>query len=281
ITNRSLIGVIPGDVGSVSLTGGAATFADEDVAVSGAVPTSKTVTAPGFTCGGAKSGNYDFPPSTTITSSAIINPKPLIAVFTVANKVYDGTTTATITDRQLVGAVAGEDGQSKLNFTGGLADFTDKNVGPTKSVTISGTLTLGGTNATGPNANNDMIGKKKANTAAITFRTATIVFTVSDKVYDGTNVATISSASIPPATGANLLNGLIAGDNVTVDYSGATATFDLVDAGSNKAVTVSGFILTGPDGPAPGGNGNYQVNVLTVFNATTTATISQKPITIT
>jgi hypothetical protein len=38
--------------------------------------------------------------------------------------------------------------------------------------------------------------------------------------------------------------------------------------GPEKTVTATGFKLTGPDGPLPGGNGNYQVNVVTQFSST-------------
>jgi hypothetical protein len=152
----------------------------------------KTVTATGFTLTGAKAGNYILS-NTPITTTATIKPKELIAIFTIANKVYDGNTTATITDRQLSGVISGE--TNKVDLEGGTATFINKDVGSGKAVSVVNPMNLSGT-ASG----NYIIGTVQAGTAAITFRTATIVFTVVDKVYDGTTSATIVSADVPPAS---------------------------------------------------------------------------------
>jgi hypothetical protein len=254
ISLRSLTGVLFSD--DVSLSGGTATFADKNIG-------SKTVTATGLTLSGSQAGNYILS-STTATTTASITAKQLTAVFSIADKVYDGNTSAAITDRQLVGVI----GNEKVTLTGGTATFSDKNVGAAKNVTITNPMSL-----TGTDAGNYAIGTIGASTASITFRTATINYTVSDKTYDGTTAATITAASIPSAT-VDALHGLIAGDVVVVDYSSAIATFASKDIDNTQPqpVSASGFILTGADGPAPGGNGNYQVNVVTVFSATANIT---------
>ena len=67
-----------------------------------------------------------------------INPLPLAPAFTASNKVYDGTTTATILTRTLTGTVIGTD---VVSLSGGTATFAFPNVG-TWTVTGSGfTLT--------------------------------------------------------------------------------------------------------------------------------------------
>ena len=65
-------------------------------------------------------------------------------------------------------------------------------------------------------------------------------------------------------------SGFVAGDDVTLDTSGATGTFDSKDVGTGKTVTVSGLALTGADA------GNY---ILTP--PTTTANITAATLTVT
>ncbi len=62
---------------------------------------------------------------------------------------------------------------------------------------------------------------------------------VESKTYDGTAAAVI--------TGTPALSGLMAGDDVTVDASRAAAAFADADAGTGKAVLLSGYALTGAD----------------------------------
>jgi len=59
--------------------------------------------------------------------------------FTAANRVYDGTTAATITGRSLSGVIGTED----VSLSGGTATFADKEVGTGKIVTGTG-FTLAG-----------------------------------------------------------------------------------------------------------------------------------------
>ena len=248
ILTRNLTGILFGD--AVSLIGGTATFADKNIGA-------KTVTATGLSLGGAKAGNYILG-STTATTTASITAKALTAIFSIADKPYDGGTTAAITDRQLVGVISGE--ENKVNLTGGVATFSDKNVGVSKTVTVVGPMSLAGTSS-----GNYTIGSSAASTASITFKLLTISFTVSGKVYDGNTTATITSAT--PVV-------VFAGDDVTAVFSGATATFNSTAAGT-QTVTASGFTLSGADAA----NGNYQVNPATPF--TSTADITPKTITVT
>ena len=58
---------------------------------------------------------------------------------TANNKIYDGTTAATIATRTLSGALAGDD----VSLSGGTASFASKSVGTAKTVTATG-LSLSG-----------------------------------------------------------------------------------------------------------------------------------------
>ena len=109
------------------MSGGTATFANKNIG------TGKTVTGTAFTLAGTDSGNYILA-STTLTTTADITPKSLTPNITVSNKIYDGTTGATIATRSLTGVV----GSEAVSLNGGTASFADKNVGNGKTVTASG-----------------------------------------------------------------------------------------------------------------------------------------------
>ncbi len=100
-----------------------------------------------------------------------------------------------------------------------------------------------------------------SSTLSVTPATVTPVVTVANKVYDGTTSATIAGES---------LEGVIGTDAVSL--TGGTAAFASKDAGTADAVTVTDLSLTGAAA------GNYQLSSTT---ATTTATISPAPLTIT
>ena len=61
------------------------------------------------------------------------------------------------------------------------------------------------------------------------FQPVTANVTAADKPYDGTTAATITGGS---------LTGVQGSDDVTLNTSGATATFDTPDPGTGKTVTV-------------------------------------------
>ena len=138
IATRKVNGVVGSD--DVSLTGGVATFADKNVG------TGKTVTATGFSVSGASVGNYVLS-STSASATASITPLPLTVTGITANdKVYDGTTTATLntSGATLVGVISPD--VVTLNTSGATGTFADKEIGTAKTVTITG-LTISGTDA--------------------------------------------------------------------------------------------------------------------------------------
>src|SRR5207253_4054349 len=110
----------------------AATFADKNVA------SGKTVTVSGISISGTDAANYTF--NTTATTTADITARTLHVTATGVNKVYDGTTTATVTlsDDRVAGDVFSTSYSS--------ASFADKNVGTGKAVAVSG-ISISGTDA--------------------------------------------------------------------------------------------------------------------------------------
>ncbi|MDQ3344436.1 MAG: YDG domain-containing protein, partial [Actinomycetota bacterium] len=189
----------------------------------------KTVTGTGFSLAGAAADNYALG-SATLTTAADITANGLTVGFTAADKVYDGTAAASITDRSTSGVQAGD----VVTVSGGSATFANKNVGDGKPVTASG-FVLGG--ADGGNYSVQSVNPATAN---ITPKSVTGSFTADDKTYDGNTSATVTGQS---------LNDTISGDNVSL--TGGTATFATKNAGTAKTVTLTGATLTGTDA------GNY------------------------
>ena len=170
--------------------------------------------------------------------------------FTVSNKVYNGTTAATVLTRTLTGVLPADVGNVIL--TGGTATFNNKNVGNNKTVTLTG-ATL-----TGSAAGNYTLSSVNTTIANITRLSITGNFTASNKVFDHNTSATVLTRTLP---------GAVSGDAVTL--TGGTATFNNMNVGTGKTVTLSGASLSGADA------GNYTLTGV----ATTTASITPKGLT--
>ena len=224
---------------TLSLGYGSAAFADKNAG------TGKTVTVGGITVSGTGVGNYTV--SSVTTTTADITPATITQVtgISAANKVYDGTTTATLATGQLgfVGMFAGD----SLTASATNAAFVDKNAGLGKTVTIGG-LALGGTDA----GNYTLTAGPTTSTANITPAPLVIGASAVGKVYDGTTAATVTLGDTP-----------IGGDVVNVSYT--SAAFSDKNAGIGKTVIVGGIGLNGADA------GNYSFNT----TASTTADIAK------
>ncbi len=241
IGGRSLTGVIDGD--TVSLTGGIASFADK------AAGTDKTVTGSGFTLGGADAGNYSLS-TDSLTTNADITPRTVTGNFSAADKVYDGTTTASVLTPSLSNTISGDDVYLVVNG----AAFGSKNAGTGKTVT--GALSLSGENA----GNYTLSSTTGTATADVTPLHVTGSFTAADKVYDADTTATVVTRTV---------NNTINGDVVALD--GGTASFADASVGEGKMVTLTGATLTGTDA------GNYVLDSV----GTATATIGKRDLQVT
>src|SRR5207248_25706 len=165
-------------------------------------------------------------------TTADITPIVLTASGAAANKVYDRTTTATITSCTLAGVIAGD---TVTCSAGGPNTFNTKNVGTGKTVTATG-ISLSGVDA-----GNYTVNGSATTTADITAKTVTVSgVTADDKVYDATTAAAVN---ISGAT----LSGVIAPDVVNPDASGATGVFSDKNVGTAKTVTITGVTISGAD----------------------------------
>jgi len=144
---------------------------------------------------------------------------------TAENKVYDGTTTATVGYSVSGGTLSGD---VSINVSNGA--FSNKNAGTGKTVTAS-------ISASGDDASNYSFTFNESATANITKKNVTVSGTsVVTKVYDGTNTATLSGAT---------LGGTISGDDVSLTNNGQ-GLFSQTSAGDNIPVTTA-MSLTGSD----------------------------------
>ena len=213
------------------------------------VGTGKTVTITS-SYGGADVNNYTITDQASTTAD--VTTKSLTATASAANKVYDGTTTATTTL-----TFSGLIGSETLGQTVG-STFNNKNVGTGKTVTVNSITLTDGTN--GGLASNYTISSGQTTTANITAKPLTVSgITTSNKTYDGNTTVTLN-------TGGVTYTGLIGGDVFNGTYTGA---FSDKNVGTGKTVTFSSS-YTGAD------VGNYSVTDQT----STTGNITAKALTV-
>ena len=149
------------------------------------------------------------------TCTATIKAKQLtISETTVADKVYDGTTDATVMTGTLAGLVSGDETSVSVSATG---TFADKNAGSDKTVTIVYSLT-------GALANNYLAPKDETATATINKKELDLT-EVPSREYNGDNrIQKLTS------------EGCVEGENVVVMYF-----LDSADAG-DRTVTSCSFV---------------------------------------
>nr|WP_229219264.1 YDG domain-containing protein [Duganella sp. BJB1802] len=196
-----------------------AAFSDKNVG------TGKTITVSGLSLSGADAANYRLT-TTTGSASASITPRALAVSASAADKVYDGTTAASVQFKD--DRVAGDE----LSLAGS-ASFASKNAGVQQ-------VRLDGVTVAGADAANYTISVGGAGSATIAQRALSASVTASDKVYDGGTAASVA-----------LSVNALAGDAVRISGSGAFAD---KNAGAGKNIVLSGVALSGADA------GNYKLD---------------------
>ena len=122
------VGVVLGD--NVSFTDTSASFANANVG------TGKAVTVSGITATGADAGNYSV--NGSAVTSANITPATLTVIGEIGqNKVYDGTTAATLVGGTLSGLISSDNGAVLLTQAG---NFASSNVGNGIAITAADSL---------------------------------------------------------------------------------------------------------------------------------------------
>lgn len=168
---------------------------------------------------------------------------------TVANKTYDGTTTAALSNGSLVGVIAGDVGKVNLTQAG---TFADKNVGTNKVVTASNSIG-------GAEAGNYTLTQPTGLAADIGQATLTLAAVSDTKTFD----TTAASSKIPT------VGGLQAGDSVT----NRVQKFDSAVVGLRTLSVDNSFVVN--DGNS--GN-NYAVALQTANGAINAAPVATQTV---
>ncbi|RME69036.1 MAG: hypothetical protein D6781_09520, partial [Verrucomicrobia bacterium] len=228
----TLSGVVAGDDVVLDTAAASAAFGSATAGVD------KPVGLAGLALTGADAGNYTLQ---TPVLTATIAPKPLtVTGITAADKTYDRSLAASldVSAAAIAGVVPGD--SVALDAGGAVGVFADARVGEGKPVAVSGLSLVGAAAANYTLVPADVhasIQPKNVVVGGVVAR---------NKVYDGTTAAVID------ATGA-WCNGVISGDDVSLDTSAVTGAFADPEVGSGKPVTISGLALAGPDA------GNYRL----------------------
>ncbi len=177
-------------------------------------------------------------------------------------KTYDGNNRISLTPNNftLIGKHNNDDIQVDLTQTS--ATYDNKNVGTNKTIKVTN-LKLKGKDTTKYKLHNTNI---VATVGTISKKTLKINYIGNfNKTYDATNSAPLTPEHLT-------LSGILNNDDVLLDVSLATATYDNKNAGTNKSITINAINLKGHDST------NYQLLTPTLSNI---GTITKKQITIT
>ena len=247
----------------VTLSGTAAgAFADKNVG------TAKAVTITGNTISGADIGNYNLVQQTGLTAD-IIKADLTVTGLTTSSKVYDGTTTATLSGTAAITALS-----SDIVTLGGTAsgEFATKDVGTAKAITIIGT-TISGTDA----GNYNLV-QQSGLSADITQATLTVTADNDARFYSQTDVVNYAGVSYSgfvngETSGTAGLTGTLAVARTGLTGDGSTdaaGSYTLIPSG----LSASNYTITNQTGiytivPA----GQLLIKVTDVSNTYGTATI--------
>jgi hypothetical protein len=240
--NSSLPGLFSIDIGKVGVSATAIFRDGKNVGVGKTVDVTM-----GSLTGGLGAANYTLL-NPTDTTTASISARPLTAVYSGTQKVYDGLDTATVS-ASAADIVAADAGKVVITAQGVFRD--GKAAGLAKAVDVSNGMLAGA-----ESGNYQLSNPSGSTIADITRRPLNITglggIQAVDRVYDTTrDVQLISSGPLTPTTGDK-----IAGDDVSVSAAAGSGTAGLMadkNAGLNKPVVVTGLSLSGKDA------GNYQI----------------------
>jgi hypothetical protein len=215
-------GALSGLVGSETLTLANGTSGTLASANAGSEALSSAIT---LGTGTGLASNYTLTQPTL--ANVTIGQAPLTVSGTVTNdKVYDQTTTATLTSASLIGVFAGD--AVSLSQAG---NFASRDVGT--GITVTAADTLGGAAAA-----NYLLTQPTGLTASITPKALGLTLSGDPtRVYDGTTIFGFTGYT-------TTLSGVISGDAVIAGTGSVTGYGDK-NVGADKTVTFTGFALSG------------------------------------
>jgi prolyl-tRNA editing enzyme YbaK/EbsC (Cys-tRNA(Pro) deacylase) len=230
--NVVLGGVVAGDAGSVTvITNGYAAAFD-----SAGIGTAKNVTVSNLSLAGSGAGNYSLTQPVMLSADITAAAVTIASGLSANNKIYDGTTGATISSNNVVlsGVLAGDMGNVGVATVGYTASFNTPFVGTGKAVNVLG-LTLTGSAATNYSLAQPTL------SANITAAALGITAGNQGKTY---------GAALVLGTSNFTASGLLGGDTV----SGVTLT----SSGSSATASVGTYNIV-PSAAAGSGLTNYSI----------------------
>ena len=248
------VGTLSSFVGGekVTTTGAAANYSSTDAGTYPGVVITYTLHNG---TGGGLAANYSLANG---TASGQVTTKALsVTAPSIVSKGYDGAATA---GQVMVGSLSGFVDSETVTATGAAANYSSANVGSYPGVVITYTLHDGPGGGGAGNyglANGTAAGQITPKALSVTGIRA------SDKVYDGTTIATLILTNAA-------LAGNLDGTQVVLSTANATGAFADPNVGTNKTVQVSGLTISGS------ATDNYAFS-----QPTTNAIIAGKPLNIT
>jgi hypothetical protein len=251
--------LVPGDVGDVSVGGTLSATLPSSAAGVGRSPT-----VVGLVLTGDRAFAYE--PAATLSVDIARREVRIGGSFTVTDRPYDGTTAVSASSSALTlragDVLPGDTASLALGAVTLTADSAA--AGPRTATPTAATLT-------GARTNDYVIVLDDAPTApftitAVPLTVASGTFTATDKIYDGTPVATVVAHDL-------VLTGFLAGDTMADITWSPAGRFASNAVGTGRTVTLlGGAVLGGPKG------GGYTLDVTGA--PTATASITPRPVTV-
>jgi hypothetical protein len=198
--------------------------------------TGKSVTVT-VTLKGDAANNYTLANNGVFSATGNITPKSITVVSTgtsAASKVYDASTSATVSSVGFSGLVNTETLAKGTDYTVTSATFGDANVGADKPVTLSVALanTAKAKNYSLSNGSSFSQADLNASLTPKLITNASTGTSAASKVYDASTAATVSSVGF---------SGLVGTETLAkgTDYTVTSATFGDANVGAGKPVTLS------------------------------------------
>ncbi|MBL8307195.1 MAG: hypothetical protein JNM33_10895, partial [Rubrivivax sp.] len=212
----------------------------------------KQVAITGLTLSGTDAGNYVVAGAAGVTVN--IARKDLTAVYTGVTRTYDGGVGATVTGTS-GDLIAGD----SLLITGdGIFTGTGaRNAGTGKTIQVT-SAQLGGTDRN----NYTLLNPTGTATGTVIPRQLTPGYLAYSRVYDGTNIATLTATEA----------GVVVGDDLEFSQTAVFTGAGAKNVGNGKSISVTGISLSGADAA------NYS---LASTSATTSGSITPRSVTLT
>jgi hypothetical protein len=222
------------ELAATASSGLGVTYASSDTSVATVAGSTVTILKAGTTTiTASQAGDATYAAAPSLGQILTVNQKAITGSFTASNKIYDGTTSATVATR----AVSGQVGLDDVNHTGGTATFDTADVGAAKTVSLAEASLAGAAAA------NYSLGSVSTTTANITAASVTVTAVGQTKTFGDSDPALTYTSSPSTLVAGNSFTGSLtraAGEGVG-DYAISQGTLSV---GDNYTLSFVGTNLT-------------------------------------